>query len=96
VGNDGSALSGGQVQRVMIARAVYKGAKILVLDEATSHLDMETEKKINEALRGLKVARVIVAHRPSSIVQADKIYSLTGTGLKEVGKERFRSVAAAT
>lgn len=84
VGSMGAALSGGQIQRLLLARALYKRPRLLVLDEATSHLDVATEKAVNKAIRQLKIARLIVAHRPETILQADRILELTPQGLREV------------
>lgn len=79
VGDMGSALSGGQKQRVMIARALYARPRILVLDEGTAHLDVETEQAINEALTKLAITRVIVAHRPETIRSAQRTVELRGS-----------------
>lgn len=73
VGDMGSSLSGGQIQRVVIARALYRAPRILVLDEATSHLDSGNEAAINEAISSLKVTRIIAAHRKSSLDVADRV-----------------------
>jgi ATP-binding cassette subfamily B protein RaxB len=73
VGDMGSSLSGGQMQRIVLARALYRGPRVLFLDEATSHLDEENERAINEAIRGLTISRVIVAHRRSTLDMADRI-----------------------
>ena len=89
VGNLGTALSGGQVQRILLARAIYKSPKILFLDEATSHLDIENEKLVNEAVKKLKMGRIIVAHRPETIKLADQIFQLTPGGLIPIVAEQL-------
>jgi len=76
VGDMGSSLSGGQKQRVLLARALYKQPKILALDEATSHLDIENERKVNQALSGLQLTRIMVAHRPETINAAERVVAL--------------------
>ncbi len=74
VGDMGSTLSGGQKQRIVLARALYRRPEILFLDEATSHLDEATEAVIAQALRDLRMTRVIVAHRPATIAHADAVF----------------------
>jgi ATP-binding cassette subfamily B protein RaxB len=69
----GTGLSGGQKQRVLLARALYRRPRILVLDEATSHLDLGNERSVNEAVRAMALTRVIVAHRPETIAVADRV-----------------------
>ncbi len=73
IGDMGTALSGGQKQRVILARALYRKPKILVLDEATSHLDVERERLVNDAVKRLKLTRIIIAHRPETIASADRV-----------------------
>jgi ATP-binding cassette subfamily B protein RaxB len=76
VGELGMGLSGGQKQRLLIARALYRRPSILFMDEATSHLDLENEAFINNSISQLKITRVIIAHRPSTISSADRVISL--------------------
>jgi ATP-binding cassette subfamily B protein RaxB len=73
VGDMGSSLSGGQIQRIVLARALYRKPEILFLDEATSHLDEANETIVSDALRELRMTRIIVAHRPATIARADVI-----------------------
>jgi ATP-binding cassette subfamily B protein RaxB len=77
VGDMGAALSGGQKQRVLLARALYRQPKILFLDEATSHLDTNRERRVNDAIRALNLTRIIVAHRPETIASADRVIVLS-------------------
>jgi ATP-binding cassette subfamily B protein RaxB len=76
VGDMGSSLSGGQRQRVILARALYRNPKLLVLDEATSHLDEKRERLINNSVQDLSITRVIVAHRQSAIDCASRTINL--------------------
>jgi ATP-binding cassette, subfamily B, bacterial CvaB/MchF/RaxB len=76
VGDMGSSLSGGQKQRVLIARALYRRPRILILDEGTSHLDLETEKAVNAALSDLAITRIVVAHRPETIRAAGRALAI--------------------
>ncbi len=87
IGERGVKLSGGQKQRLSIARAVLKDAPILILDEATSSVDTETELLIQQALERLMVGRttIIIAHRLSTIRNADKIVVLEGRQIQQVG-----------
>lgn len=76
IGDMGTTLSGGQKQRLLLARALYKRPKILVLDEATSHLDAANERAVNYALSRLKVTRIVIAHRQETIAAAQRIVRL--------------------
>jgi len=78
VGDMGTVLSGGQKQRVLLARALYKRPKILVLDEATSHLDVQREQQVNAAVGELQMTRLIVAHRLETIASASRVVVLNG------------------
>ncbi|MQA21691.1 peptidase domain-containing ABC transporter [Rugamonas rivuli] len=78
VGDMGTVLSGGQKQRVLLARALYKRPRILFLDEATSHLDIDKEYEVNAAVKALDITRIIIAHRPQTIATADRVIVLTG------------------
>lgn len=87
IGEMGMQLSGGQRQRLAIARALLKNAPILILDEATSSLDAESERLVQEALETLMATRttIVIAHRLSTIRKADRIVVLVDGGVAEQG-----------
>ena len=87
IGEQGTRLSGGERQRISIARALLKDAPILILDEATSSLDTESEKEVQEALENLMMGRttLVIAHRLSTIANADRIVVLVNGEIVEEG-----------
>jgi ATP-binding cassette subfamily B protein/subfamily B ATP-binding cassette protein MsbA len=92
IGERGQTLSGGQRQRLAIARALLKDAPILILDESTSALDVETEAQVMEAIDRLRVGRTtfIIAHRLSTIQNADRVVALEGGKVVETETQRGR------
>jgi subfamily B ATP-binding cassette protein MsbA len=87
LGERGTRLSGGQRQRIAIARALLKNSPILILDEATSELDAESEMYVQKALANLMVGRTtfVIAHRLATIRRADKILVLEEGQIRESG-----------
>lgn len=81
VGDMGSALSGGQKARILLARALYRRPKLLLLDEGTAHLDPSTEAKVNDGIADMRITRVIIAHREETVRAGEKIYVLNGGSL---------------
>ncbi len=81
VGDIGSGLSGGQKQRLLLARALYKKPRLLVLDEATSHLDIRSEQAVNSAIKQIPLTRIIVAHRPETIGMAQRVVVMRQGGI---------------
>ena len=87
IGENGVRLSGGEKQRLSIARAILKKSPVILLDEATSSLDAETESKIQKAINFLTEGRttVVIAHRLSTILNSDKIYVIENGQVKDSG-----------
>ena len=89
VGKFGSALSGGQRQRVLIARAIYRSPNILIMDEATSHLDYDTERAIVNAIKSLDITRITIAHRIDTVLSADRVFQTQAGRLTELNKDEY-------
>lgn len=89
VGELGTGLSGGQRQRILLARALYKKPRILMLDEATSHLDILNEARVNDALSLLKLTRITVAHRPETIRIANRLIEVKQATVIEIKDSRM-------
>ena len=83
IGDSGSFFSGGERQRLLIARALYKSPRILILDEATSQLDVTAERSVNEAIKSLGITRIVIAHRPETIKSANQIIDLGAAARKQ-------------
>ena len=90
IGENGIKLSGGQKQRISIARAVLKNSPIILLDEATSSLDAESEEKVQNAVINLTKNKttLVIAHRLSTIIRADKIFVLNQGAITDIGTHK--------
>ena len=86
VGDMGVGLSGGQRQRLLLARAIYRSPSFLVLDEATSELDVQSELLINAAISNLGLPSLVVAHRPETIRSCQRVLLLDGADIVEVAR----------
>jgi ATP-binding cassette, subfamily B, bacterial CvaB/MchF/RaxB len=71
-------LSGGQKQRVLLARALYRRPSVLILDEATSHLDMARETEVSSAIANMPLTRIVIAHRQQTLASVDRVVELEG------------------
>jgi ATP-binding cassette subfamily B protein RaxB len=85
-GELGNIVSGGQKQRILLARALYREPRILVLDEATSQLDLQSERLVNDALAALPLTRIVIAHRNETIASCDRIVILDQGKMTEISK----------
>ena len=87
IGENGIKLSGGQKQRISIARAIWKNSPIILLDEATSSLDAESEEKVQNAIINLTKNKttLVIAHRLSTIIRADKIIVINQGKIADIG-----------
>jgi ATP-binding cassette subfamily B protein RaxB len=89
IGDMGNSLSGGQLQRLILARALYSQPSILFLDEATSNLDISLENYINNSIKSLAMTRVFIAHRPQTIKSADRIFKFENGNFLEINAKEY-------
>ncbi|MFO1186573.1 MAG: peptidase domain-containing ABC transporter [Alphaproteobacteria bacterium] len=94
IGDMGSILSGGQRQRVLLARALYRNPKVLILDEGTANLDEANEEEIADLVSRLAITRIIVAHRPSLVRRATRVYVLEGGVLRQRAANQAPKIVA--
>ena len=88
LGEQGKGLSEGQMQRIAIARAVFSDSPVLILDEATSSLDEQTERKVIENLKKMTDKTVIIiTHRPAALEICDRIFEFSESGIKMIKKD---------
>lgn len=94
-GSNGIGISGGQQQRILLARALYRQPQLLVLDEATSELDVSNERAVNATVKQLGLTRIIVAHRPETIAMAERVVILRNGKLFDTAVENKAVLHAA-
>ncbi len=94
VGDMGSVLSGGQKQRVMLARALYRQPRAMFLDEATAHLDPHSEMRVAAVLKSFNCTRVVVAHRPQTLLGTDRVFIVAEGRLTELPPQSAEPAAA--
>lgn len=90
VGDMGSSLSGGQKQRVILTRTLYRQPKLLVLDEATSHLDVTRERMVNAAIQQLKLTRIVIAHRPETVASTQRALAVVNGEVLCIPSQQLR------
>lgn len=95
VGDLGASLSAGQKQRILLARALYRQPKVLVLDEGTANLDQASEVMIGDTIRRMSITRIIVSHRPLLLDLADRVLIMEGGRFQPVGTEVLKVEGAA-
>jgi ATP-binding cassette subfamily B protein RaxB len=84
VGDLGASFSGGQVQRLFLARALYRNPRLLFLDEGTANLDLDAEARIVETIAAMPITRFVIAHRPALIDRADRVYELNDGMIRQI------------
>ena len=85
LGEGASSISGGQRQRIAAARALARRPRLIIFDEATSALDNETQRLLSENIARLNATRIVIAHRLSTVIKADRIYVLNDGRIVEAG-----------
>jgi ATP-binding cassette subfamily B protein RaxB len=95
-GANGAGISGGQQQRLLLARALYRQPHLLVLDEATSELDVGNERTVNATIREMGLTRIMVAHRPDTIAMADRVVQLRNGRLSDAANSNLHALQSVT